>query len=171
MLRIILACLLLATPALGLEVSIAAIDPDEQTMLERACVEYDRAARVDGQTTLEECIVSLVGMAAPDLLRTRVRRLRQTSLREEERAEQQLWLNHFEPQADLARCGDGEPDAGEECDPGMGNFNDNVPNTGCRSGCRNPYCGDGVKDSGEVCDDGPLPRCKADCSGLEAMQQ
>jgi hypothetical protein len=131
-----------------------------------ACAEYDRAARVDGATTLEECIVALVGMAAPDLLRTRVRRMQQKSLRDLEREAAQEWRERFVPQADLARCGDAEPDEGEECDPGIGNFDDATPDAACRSSCRIPYCGDGVKDTGEMCD-GPL--CKPDCTGVAAV--
>lgn len=169
MLRIILALLLLAPPAFALEVSIVNIDADEQTTLVKACREYDRSARVDGQTTVEECIVSLVDIAVRQFLRTRVRRTQARTLRQQERELDQEWTDRFVPQADLARCGDAEPDGTEECDPGMGNFDDTTPDSGCRSGCRNPYCGDGVVDSGEVCDPGEPggnPRCRLNCAGL-----
>ncbi len=51
-------------------------------------------------------------------------------------------------------CGNGRLDAGEECDEGILN-NDNDANR-CRSLCRLPYCGDGVIDNGERCDAGRL---------------
>jgi hypothetical protein len=170
MFRIALVILLLAQTAFSLEVTVADIDADERAALMLACAEYDRAARVDGASTIEECIVALVDTTVRNLLRAKVRRERTTTLREAERAQLAEWTENFTPQADLARCGDGEPDAGEECDPGLGNFDDATPDTGCRSACRNPYCGDGVKDGGETCDPGANARCKNDCSGLMAIR-
>ena len=52
--------------------------------------------------------------------------------------------------ADL--CGNGTPDAGEECDLD-GQNNDFIPDR-CRMDCRNPWCGDAVADRSEQCDDG-----------------
>lgn len=47
-------------------------------------------------------------------------------------------------------CGDGNVDAGEECDDG-----NNVDGDGCSATCTiDPYCGDGNVDQGESCDDG-----------------
>jgi hypothetical protein len=47
-------------------------------------------------------------------------------------------------------CGNGEVDAGEECDDGAGN-SDADPDA-CRMNCRLPRCGDGVLDAGEACE-------------------
>ncbi|MBI4518975.1 MAG: right-handed parallel beta-helix repeat-containing protein [Deltaproteobacteria bacterium] len=59
-------------------------------------------------------------------------------------------------------CGDGTPDAGEQCDDG------NVANgDGCSIVCTTPACGDGWSDPGETCDDGnsnPNDACKNDCT-------
>jgi hypothetical protein len=68
----------------------------------------------------------------------------------------------------LLRCGDGEMDAGEECDDGAGN-SDTTPDA-CRTTCALPSCGDGVTDTGEACDDGSAnsdtaaDACRTDCT-------
>lgn len=54
-------------------------------------------------------------------------------------------------------CGNGDVEAGEECDDGDLN-SDTVPNR-CRTDCQRPFCGDGVQDSESIlgpeeCDDG-----------------
>ena len=49
-------------------------------------------------------------------------------------------------------CGDGIQQAGEECDNGSDNA-DNEPNA-CRTNCLNAHCGDNMIDTGEDCDDG-----------------
>jgi cysteine-rich repeat protein len=49
-------------------------------------------------------------------------------------------------------CGDGEVQAGEQCDDGADN-SDVAPDA-CRTDCREAYCGDAVVDSGEACDEG-----------------
>lgn len=49
-------------------------------------------------------------------------------------------------------CGDGLLDAGEECDDGMANSNQQVD--ACRTDCTFAHCADGVIDTGETCDDG-----------------
>jgi hypothetical protein len=63
-------------------------------------------------------------------------------------------------------CGNGMPDAGEECDAGPAN-SDTVSDA-CRTTCENAHCGDGVVDTGEACDpgDGPNvdPSCTATCT-------
>ncbi len=51
-----------------------------------------------------------------------------------------------------AVCGNGELEAGEQCDDGSEN-SDTAPDA-CRSDCRSAFCGDGVQDSAEQCDDG-----------------
>jgi hypothetical protein len=51
-----------------------------------------------------------------------------------------------------AVCGNGELEAGEQCDDGSEN-SDTAPDA-CRSDCRSAYCGDGVQDSAEQCDEG-----------------
>lgn len=51
-------------------------------------------------------------------------------------------------------CGDGLLDAGEECDDGMANSNQQVD--ACRTDCTFAHCTDGVVDTGEVCDDGNI---------------
>jgi len=66
-------------------------------------------------------------------------------------------------------CGDGNLDAGEECDDG-----NDVGGDGCSADCREEYCGDGVvqdggvgQEPGEECDDGNNADgdgCSADCS-------
>jgi hypothetical protein len=63
-------------------------------------------------------------------------------------------------------CGNGMPDAGEECDNGPGNSD--TLSDACRTTCENASCGDGVVDTGEACDpgDGPDadPTCTATCT-------
>jgi cysteine-rich repeat protein len=67
----------------------------------------------------------------------------------------------------LSRCGDGQLDAGEQCDGGPEN-SDTVPNA-CRRSCRPAQCGDFVVDAGEQCDEGSAntwlakDRCRPDC--------
>jgi len=60
-------------------------------------------------------------------------------------------------------CGDGNLDAGEECDDG-----NNVDGDGCSAKCTiDPYCGDGTVDAGEECDDGNNvdgDGCSAECT-------
>ena len=53
---------------------------------------------------------------------------------------------------DNATCGDGNIDAGEDCDDGLNN-SDTEPDA-CRVGCLLPSCGDGVIDTDEACDGG-----------------
>jgi cysteine-rich repeat protein len=53
---------------------------------------------------------------------------------------------------DVAVCGDGAIDAGEECDDGVGNGDMNS----CTSECKLNVCGDGKVGPGEGCDDGNL---------------
>jgi cysteine-rich repeat protein len=63
-------------------------------------------------------------------------------------------------------CGDGNQDAGEECDDG-----NNVDGDGCSAACcieypPPPVCGDGNQDAGEECDDGNTvdgDGCSATC--------
>jgi MYXO-CTERM domain-containing protein len=60
-------------------------------------------------------------------------------------------------------CGNGMPDAGEECDAGTAN-SDTLPNA-CRTSCLNAKCGDGVVDTGEQCDPGaPATACNMNCT-------
>ncbi|HMV67419.1 MAG TPA: choice-of-anchor A family protein, partial [Myxococcota bacterium] len=47
------------------------------------------------------------------------------------------------------RCGDGIPQAGEQCDDGNA-----VNNDACTNTCTTPRCGDGIPQAGEQCDDG-----------------
>jgi hypothetical protein len=47
-------------------------------------------------------------------------------------------------------CGNGMPDAGEQCDNGSAN-SDTLPDA-CRTSCLTAKCGDGVVDTGEQCD-------------------
>ena len=67
-------------------------------------------------------------------------------------------------------CGDGNIDAGEECDDG-----NTVDGDGCSSTCQNettppptgPVCGDGIVDAGEQCDDGNTTNgdgCENNCT-------
>ncbi|HRI06461.1 MAG TPA: hypothetical protein PKW35_01525 [Nannocystaceae bacterium] len=59
-------------------------------------------------------------------------------------------------------CGDGNPDAGEECDNGAGNGDDQA----CTAGCMINVCGDGKQGPAEGCDDGNLEGgdgCSAAC--------
>ncbi|MDX9721041.1 MAG: hypothetical protein RBU37_09840, partial [Myxococcota bacterium] len=67
-----------------------------------------------------------------------------------------------------AVCGNGIPEAGEECDNGTAN-SDDQPDA-CRTDCTLASCGDGVQDSGEACDDGAAnsdaiaDACRSSCS-------
>ena len=64
-------------------------------------------------------------------------------------------------------CGDGNLDAGEQCDDG-----NNVDGDGCEGDCTltpdpEPFCGDGNLDAGEQCDDGNNvdgDGCEGDCT-------
>jgi fibro-slime domain-containing protein len=64
----------------------------------------------------------------------------------------------------LPNCGDGNLDAGEQCDEGNSN---GTANSSCDARCRN-RCGNGVVDSGEECDDGvndgSFGTCNSDCT-------
>ncbi len=60
------------------------------------------------------------------------------------------------------RCGDGQVDAGEECDDG-----NNTSRDGCEGDCTLPVCGNGILDPGEQCDDGNLTNgdgCEHNCT-------
>lgn len=52
----------------------------------------------------------------------------------------------------LLFCGNGEVNAGEDCDEGPANSQ--LPGASCRQDCSNARCGDGILDPDEVCDDG-----------------
>jgi MYXO-CTERM domain-containing protein len=61
--------------------------------------------------------------------------------------------------------GDGEIDAGEQCDDGNATAGD-----GCSASCRLEYCGNATVDPGEACDDGNRvdgDGCAADCRSDE----
>lgn len=63
-------------------------------------------------------------------------------------------------------CGNGEIEAGEECDDGP----DNSDGASCTSDCKLNICGDGlILEGGEACDDGTsngeYGACASDCSG------
>ncbi len=59
-------------------------------------------------------------------------------------------------------CGNGTPDAGEECDDGAAN-SDTTPDA-CRLDCTRAKCGDGVVDTGEECDaSAGTPICRPTC--------
>lgn len=58
-------------------------------------------------------------------------------------------------------CGNGEVEAGEECDDGNTDNDD-----GCSSTCKDEFCGDNVVQAGEDCDDGnttEFDQCPSDC--------
>ncbi len=65
-------------------------------------------------------------------------------------------------------CGNGQTDAGEECDDGAGNSDTTAG--ACRTSCQKATCGDGVIDPNEVCDDGKAnsdtqpDKCRTDCT-------
>ncbi|MBT9557671.1 MAG: DUF4215 domain-containing protein, partial [Myxococcales bacterium] len=64
--------------------------------------------------------------------------------------------------ADVAACGDGDLDPGEQCDD-----KGNVDGDGCTALCVTERCGDGVAQPSEDCDDGnvdPDDGCAADCT-------
>ena len=52
-------------------------------------------------------------------------------------------------QQNIALCGDGIQNAGEECDDG-----NTADNDGCDSNCTFPVCGNGIVNTEEACDDG-----------------
>ncbi len=62
-------------------------------------------------------------------------------------------------------CGNGAPDAGEECDDG-----NRVNDDGCNQDCVLERCGDGIINASEACDAGPdnsdesPDSCRTDCS-------
>jgi len=64
----------------------------------------------------------------------------------------------------LPECGDGNLDAGEQCDEGNRN---GTASSSCDARCRN-RCGNGVVDAGEECDDGvndgSFGTCNSDCT-------
>ncbi|MCB9704138.1 MAG: DUF4215 domain-containing protein [Myxococcales bacterium] len=53
-------------------------------------------------------------------------------------------------EAPMGVCGDGNVDAGEECDEGAANSNTGT----CKADCTNQFCGDGYQGPREGCDDG-----------------
>jgi cysteine-rich repeat protein len=64
--------------------------------------------------------------------------------------------------APVGVCGDGTPDADEECDDG-----NTAAGDGCSPTCRVERCGNGALDPGEECDDGNARRgdgCAPDCT-------
>ncbi|HTL34430.1 MAG TPA: DUF4215 domain-containing protein, partial [Kofleriaceae bacterium] len=61
-----------------------------------------------------------------------------------------------------ALCGNGTPDAGEECDDG-----NTVDGDGCDTNCRSSRCGNGIVAGTEQCDDGNTNNadgCEANCT-------
>jgi cysteine-rich repeat protein len=69
------------------------------------------------------------------------------------------------PEGWTSSCGDGVPDAPEECDGGEV-FNSDTRRDACRTDCHLPGCGDTVIDTGEQCDDGnttPGDGCSSTC--------
>jgi cysteine-rich repeat protein len=68
---------------------------------------------------------------------------------------------------ELARCGDGVIDTGEDCDDGAHN-SDTADH--CRTSCTLPTCGDSIVDDGEECDEGAAnsdstpDACRTDCT-------
>ncbi|MBF0107275.1 MAG: hypothetical protein HQM16_18345, partial [Deltaproteobacteria bacterium] len=62
----------------------------------------------------------------------------------------------------LAGCGDGIVDGGEECDAGTNN-SDSAPNA-CRTNCTLAHCGDSVIDDSEECDG---DTAEVTCTGIE----
>jgi cysteine-rich repeat protein len=61
-----------------------------------------------------------------------------------------------------AECGNGEVEAGEECDDGNGRDGDR-----CDTNCTRPRCGNGIVDRSEECDDGNQhddDSCLSDCT-------
>jgi cysteine-rich repeat protein len=74
-----------------------------------------------------------------------------------------------------AECGNGVPEAGEECDDG-----NLVDDDACDSNCTVTACGNGIQTTGELCDDGntdPGDGCRANCTveacgdGIEDPQE
>ncbi|RME28932.1 MAG: DUF4215 domain-containing protein [Deltaproteobacteria bacterium] len=61
---------------------------------------------------------------------------------------------------DVALCGNGSVDQGEECDDGS-DRNSDSPDARCRTNCLRQRCGDGITDTGEDCDG--QPGCAPDC--------
>lgn len=86
--------------------------------------------------------------------------------------EQKAWMRvggFWREVAFKALCGDGNVEAGEECDDGPANAD--APDA-CRTTCKSPTCGDGIQDAGEACDDGNaatndacVPGCKQAACG------
>jgi hypothetical protein len=68
-------------------------------------------------------------------------------------------------------CGDGNLDAGEDCDRGLENDAKAYGPGLCTDRCKTaPRCGDGVRNGGEVCDEGGsgstmLGACDPECTG------
>jgi hypothetical protein len=67
-------------------------------------------------------------------------------------------------------CGNGDLDAGEDCDLGAANDAAAYGEDKCTDHCKTaPYCGDGKKNGTEVCDDAvqgdDLGACNPECSG------
>ncbi len=65
------------------------------------------------------------------------------------------------------KCGNGLPDAGEECDTGSGSSGNGTSASNCDTSCLFK-CGNGKADPGEACDDGKndgnYGGCKSDCT-------
>lgn len=79
-----------------------------------------------------------------------------------ERTIDECLLNCTCEHTQVAYCGDGYPDIGEECDDGNNDDDD-----GCSAECMIEYCGDEIVQQGEQCDDGNddnFDACRNDCT-------
>ncbi|HKO53944.1 MAG TPA: DUF4215 domain-containing protein [Polyangiaceae bacterium] len=62
------------------------------------------------------------------------------------------------------KCGNGTPDAGEECDTGSGASGNGTATSNCDASCQFK-CGNGKADPGEACDDGKNDGNYGGCNG------
>ncbi len=160
--RYLLAFWLLCLPAMALAGDITITIPNAFANSARAtelCTFFASKFSVDSQPTRKVCLEEIVRIALIELAIEDVTRSIRESARSEAQTQESTIHGQWPTGLDLALCGDGELDTGEECDD-AGTNSDTVADA-CRTDCLNAFCGDGVLDTGEVCDGTPF--CAGDC--------
>ena len=165
--RYLIAFALLVLPLWALATDITITIPTAFATSQKAtdlCIFFAEGKGVDTQPTQKLCLQEIVRDA---LIEIQLRKLGidlRADVAAARRAQKDVIVGQWPTHLDLKVCGDGEPDAGEECDDGITN-SDTVADA-CRTSCRNAFCGDNVIDTGEQCDP-PFPTlCDGTCQDI-----